>query len=137
MVTVFNLAVQCQWRLISLLPAELIQHSNTSGYVLVADTAKSLPLLVNMPGCHSGYTSSGALLILAAIRPGIMHLQADIGGLVLPLYNTDEPDAATLNKDGHITSDLGHSGPMSGDMRTETQLEDEQRGQMRSYLTHI
>lgn len=66
-----------------------------------------------------------------------MHGQADKDGLALAAYNIDEPDAATLNKDGHITSDLGHSGPMSGEMQTKTQLEDEQRGQMRSYLTHI
>lgn len=81
------------------------------------------------------------------IRPGVVrrHGQADKDGLVLAAYNIDEPDAAILNKDGHITSDLGHGGPMSigasvprsGDVRTRTQLEDEQRGQMRSYLTHI
>lgn len=81
------------------------------------------------------------------IRPSVVrrHGQADKDGLMLAAYNIDEPDAAILNKDGHITSDLGHGGPMSsgasvprsGDMRTRTQLEDEQRGQMRSYLTHI
>lgn len=86
-------------------------------------------------------------LDFAVIRPSVVrrHGQADKDGLVLAAYNIDEPDAAILNKDGHITSDLGHGGPMSsgasvprsGDMRTRTQLEDEQRGQMRSYLTHI
>lgn len=62
-----------------------------------------------------------------------------------PPYNIDEPDAAVLNKDGHTASDLGHGGPMSGGasvprsvaMRTRTQLEDEQPGQMRSDLTNI
>lgn len=46
------------------------------------------------------------------IRPSVVrrHGQADKDGLVLAAYNIDEPDAAILNKDGHITSDLGHGG---------------------------
>lgn len=50
-----------------------------------------------------------------------------------------------LNKDGHITGDLGHCRPLECrrgiagglGMQTRTQLGDEQWGQMRSYLTHI
>lgn len=68
-----------------------------------------------MPTCHTGCTCSGALLNFAVIRLGIVqtHGQADEDELVFATYNIDEPDAATLNKDGHITRDLGHSGPMS------------------------
>lgn len=138
-VAVFNLAALCQWRLTPLLPAQLIHDSNISCQVLVADAVKPLPLLLNTPTCRSGCTCGGALLNFAVIRLGIVQTQrqADKDGLVLAPSNIDEPDGASLNKDGHITSDLGHSGPASGGMRRKTQLEDEQRGQMRSYLTHI